>query len=137
MAAENADKKVVEDFLASFSIGDVDAILDRMAEGATWWVSGTIAGLSGTYGKHQLAPLLRAAKRLYKTGALRITPSSMVAESGFVATEAESFAELTDGRTYNNRYHFLLRVDNGKIAEVREYMDTLHAYDIFIAPLAK
>ena len=124
-------KAVVADFLAAFSRGDVEGVVNRMTEDATWWVSGTIQGMSGTYARLELATLLEGVKQVYKQGALQIAPLSMIAEGDKVAVEAESFAELQNGRVYQNLYHFLFWVRDGKIAEVREYMDTMHAKDIF------
>lgn len=129
-----ADKAVVADFLATFSRGDVAGLMERMDDHATWWVSGTIAGMSDTYGKQALGALLTGVKEVYKAGALRITPLSMVAEGGKVAVEAESYAELNNGRVYNNFYHFLFEVKKGRILRVREYMDTMHAQAIFFGP---
>ena len=47
-------------------------------------------------------------------------------------TEAASYAELTDGRVYSNRYHFLFQLAGGKVLHVKEYMDTHHAFEIFL-----
>jgi hypothetical protein len=79
-----------------------------------------------------LAPLLEAAAKLYTNRALRIVPLSMIAEGDRVAVEAESFAELTNGKVYNNRYHFFFELADGKVTKVREYMDTAHAREIFL-----
>jgi len=127
-------KAVAADFLAAFSTGDVDAVLDRMADGATWWVSGAIDGMSGTYGKAEFGGLLRGAVALYREGALRLTPTHMIADGNEVAVEAESFATMTNGRIYANRYHFLFEVAGGKILRVKEYMDTMHAWETFFKP---
>lgn len=127
-------KKTVGDFLATFSKGDVDGVLDAMADGGTWWVSGGLEGMSGTYEKESFGPLLREATALYVEGALRITPISMIAEGDHVAVEAEGFATLTNGRLYEPRYHFLFEVQDGKVRHVREYMDTLHAWNTFFKP---
>jgi uncharacterized protein len=127
-------KALVADFLRTFSRGDVAGVVERMRPDATWWVSGTMAGLSGTYTRDQLQSLLQQVKTVYKQGALAITPLAMTAEGARVAVEAESFAELTNGRVYRNRYHFLFELADGKIASVREYMDTGHAYATFLAP---
>ena len=130
----NDPKTVVADFLAIFSTGQVDAILARMADDATWQVPGKIVGMSGTYAKAELGELLRGAVALYREGALRITPARMIAEGGTVAVEAESFATLANGRIYNNRYHFVFEVSGDKVLLVREYMDTLHAWEVFFKP---
>ena len=48
--------------------------------------------------------------------------------------ETESYAELTNGRVYNNLYHFVFIVRDGKIAGVKEFLDTEHTTAIFVAP---
>ena len=88
-----ANKAIVSDFLATFSRGDVAGVLQRMADDATWWVSGTIAGMSGTYEKKTFGALLQSVKTVYKTGAMQFEPKSMVAEGPFVAVEAASHAD--------------------------------------------
>ena len=130
--SESIDPKaIVERFFAIFSTGDVDRIMDALTDDASWWVSGTIDGMSGTNSKQQLADLLRAVVPLYKEGALKIWPTSMIAEGNVVAAEAESFAELTGGKVYNNRYHFLVEVDGDKVRRVKEYSDTHHMLETF------
>ena len=53
-----------------------------------------------------------------------------VAEGDLVAVETECFAEMSDGRLYNNLFHFHIRLTLGKIVEVREYGDFLHAQEV-------
>lgn len=124
-------KALVREFLEAFSTGDVDAILSFLTDDAVWWVSGRIEGMSGSNDKETLGKLLRSVKPLYKTGALKIIPNSMIAEGEYVAVEAESFAELTTGRIYANQYHFIFKVENGKISHVKEYSDTQHMEETF------
>jgi uncharacterized protein len=126
-----ANKALVAEFFATFSTGNVPAILDMMDDAGSWWVSGRLEGLSGSYSKADFGPLLEGAKTLYVDKALRITPTSMIAEGDKVAVEADGHAALTDGRVYAPGYHFLVVLKDGKIFEVREYMDTAHAKDIF------
>ena len=124
-------KNIVIRFFETFSTGNVDTILAGLSDDATWWVSGKIAGMSGTNSRQQLGDLLRAVAPMYTHGALRITPSSMIAEGNLVAVEAESFAELTSGKTYNNHYHFLIELDGDKVRRVKEYSDTHHMLETF------
>jgi ketosteroid isomerase-like protein len=128
-AAEN--KAIVARFFEIFSSGDVPALLDAMADGGSWWVSGRLDGMSGRYDKASFGPLVEGAKALYKSGSLAITPVSMIGEGGRVAVEATGFAELADGRAYSPQYHFLVTIKDGKVFEVREYMDTQHAKETF------
>jgi hypothetical protein len=55
---------------------------------------------------------------------------SMTAEGDRVAIEAESKGMHVSGKKYNNLYHFLMRMRDGKIVEWKEYMDTMHANDV-------
>jgi ketosteroid isomerase-like protein len=61
------------------------------------------------------------------------TLTGTVAEGNKVAVETESTGHLTKGRTYNQRFHFLLEFSGGKICAVREYLDTQHAYNVWYA----
>jgi ketosteroid isomerase-like protein len=65
---------------------------------------------------------------------MRFVPDRLISEGEFVAAEAHSYAELNNGRNYRNRYELLFEIADGKIRSVREYMDTKHAYQTFIAP---
>jgi len=38
---------------------------------------------------------------------------------------------MTNGRTYDNAYHFIFEIRDGKIAEVREYSCSYTAADVF------
>lgn len=131
MTTTEENKVIVADFFATFSKGDVSGVIERMHDDGSWWVSGAIDGMSGTYPKAELAGLLDGARALYREGALRITPTTMTAEEDRVAVEAKSFATMGDGRIYANSYHFLVTLRDGKVALVREYMDTIHARETF------
>jgi ketosteroid isomerase-like protein len=54
-----------------------------------------------------------------------------VAEGDRVAVEAESYGELRNGRVYAQEYHVLMTIRDGKIAAVREYMDTAHVMAVW------
>jgi ketosteroid isomerase-like protein len=121
----------VRRFLEIFSEGVPEKTLAALTDDVTWWVSGKLEGMSGSYDKAGFGALIGGVADVY-TAPLRITPRSMVAEGDSVAVEADSYAELKDGRVYDPRCHFLFRVaPDGRIAEVHEYLDTQHAKDIF------
>ena len=56
----------------------------------------------------------------------------MTAEGERVAIEAESYGRHINGKTYNNLYHFLMVIRDGKISELKEYMDTMHANEVLV-----
>jgi ketosteroid isomerase-like protein len=132
MSAET-NKNVVLSFFENFSVGKVDAALALMADSATWWVAGKPDkfALAGTKTKTQFAELLKGIGAAMPKG-LRVTPKGLTAEGDWVAVEAESYAEMASGKIYNNLYHFLFEIRDGKIQAVREYFDTLHAKEVLV-----
>ncbi|MCK9284703.1 MAG: nuclear transport factor 2 family protein [Rhodocyclaceae bacterium] len=132
MNNDSESKRTVKRFLELFSSGAVDETMAMMTEDATWWVAGTMP-ISGTYDKPAFAKLLSGVLETC-TGPIKITPSKFVAEGDSVAVEAESYTQTRTGRTYNNFYHFLFTVRGGKIAGVKEYLDTMHANTVLCTP---
>jgi ketosteroid isomerase-like protein len=51
-------------------------------------------------------------------------------EGDYVLLEISSHAELDDGYVYDNLYSFVILMREGKILELREYMDTRNAQGI-------
>jgi uncharacterized protein len=132
MSAE-ANKNVVLSFFENFSAGKVDAALALMADTATWWVAGKPDKfvLAGTKTKTQFAEIVKEIVTAMPKG-LRVTPKGLTAEEDRVAAEAESYGETASGKIYNNLYHFLFEVRDGKIQAVREYLDTMHAKEVLV-----
>lgn len=122
---------IVCEFFDRFSAGDIDGLLDMMTDDASWWVAGTIEGVSGSYGKVAFGNLLRAVRPVYTHGALVITPEAFTVEDDRVAVEATSFAELAAGGIYTNSYHFLIELQEGKLRRVKEYADTMRLAETF------
>lgn len=133
MTDPQQSKAAVARFLDIFSHGDPDRTVAALTDDVQWWVSGRLEGMSGTYGKEAFLKLISGVSDVY-VAPLRITPTSMIAEGDLVAVEADSYAELKDGRTYAPQCHFRFRVaTDGRITEVHEYLDTQHAKDIFFS----
>ena len=126
-----ANKKLVTEFLAHFKRKEVQPALDKMTDDATWWIGGKPAlfPICGLKTKAEIGAILQSLVPPTKDG-LAITPKGMVAEGDKVAVEAESLGVLGNGRTYNNEYHFLFTIRDGKISSVKEYLDTMHTADV-------
>jgi ketosteroid isomerase-like protein len=133
-ALEEENKKVVTEFMEVFTSGDVHGILGSLTDDATWWVAGNIPGISGTKDKAGFGEMLGGIAEGTTTGAIRLTPLAFTAEGERVAVETESYAELKNGRVYNNLYHFVFTVRDGKISSVKEFLDTEHTTAVFVAP---
>jgi hypothetical protein len=127
MSAEE-NKKIVLGLFENMSSGNGAAVMNALADSATWWVAGNFP-LSGTKTKAQFGELVGQLGSNID-GALRVTPTGVTAEGDRVAVEAESHAKMKNGKTYQNKYHFLFLVRDGKIQQVKEYLDTMHANDV-------
>lgn len=134
MSLEDENKQVVTKFMEDFGKGDVATILDHLTDDATWWVAGGIDGVSGTKNKQDFGAMLSGLSGLCEGGAISLTPKAFTAQDERVAVETESYAKLLNGRVYNNHYHFVFTVRDGKIASVKEYLDTEHTRQIFVDP---
>jgi ketosteroid isomerase-like protein len=94
--------------------------------------------LVGNAHVHDRAAVLPQLRSSFSDG-WSLRPWRVFGEGSSVALEAESHGIRVrkDGTTksYQNRYCFVLELSGDKVARVREYCDTLHAFDVFgIAP---
>lgn len=127
------NKALAAEFLNRFSIADFDGILATLTEDATWRIPGKpeLTRVAGPKSKEQIAGVFRAMAGQLK-GGLKMTIKGMIAEGDQVAVEAESLGELRNGRVYNNEYHLLMTMRDGKISAVREYYDTQHVQAVWL-----
>ena len=125
-----ANKGLVLGLFENLSAGKIGAVLDAMTDTATWWVAGNFE-LSGTKTKAEFGELLKGVTSAMPNG-LKITPKVVTAEGDRVSVEAESYGEMANGKVYNNQYHFMIEVSDGKVQAVREYLDTIHAKEILV-----
>jgi ketosteroid isomerase-like protein len=63
-----------------------------------------------------------------------MTVKGAIAEGDKVALEIESYGKLQNGRIYNNEYHVLMTIRDGKICDVKEYLDTQHVAATWFQP---
>jgi len=126
------NKEIASEFFKRFSANDIPGALATMTDDATWWIAGkpgtnTVVGIQT---KEQIASLFHRMVGRTKNG-LRMTVKGLMAEGNKVAVEAESYAELTNGRIYNQEYHTLMEFRDGRICAVREYLDTQHVLAVW------
>lgn len=119
-----ANKAVVRQFFEHFNAGRVDEAFQLVHPQVKWWVPEGLP-FSGTKDRAQYLQIVQQIRRGFPTG-FSITPTTALAEGNRVAVEASSSGTHVNGKSYNNRYHFLFEVDQGQIVGVKEYMNTLH-----------
>lgn len=128
------NKDVVRQFLAKFGNSDADGLIDSLTDDATWWIGGKAGDLpqAGEKTKAGISAVLRGIGAKIP-GGIDMRIRGMIGEGDKVAAEVEAHGEITNGRIYNNEYHFLFTVQDGRISAVKEYHDTLHLKTIFAA----
>lgn len=70
--------------------------------------------------------VLSSGVDIYQAGSLDIRIESMIGDQEDVAVQLTLIARLANGAPYDNRYFFRFRLEGEHIAEVWEYLDTLH-----------
>ncbi len=107
------NKQTVIGFLKSLSSGKPDE--KYLCADARWWVPGI-----GTVSREAFFAMSDNFQSRVKAPAV-IGIDAVTAEEDRVAVEAHASAELHDGRMYENTYHFLFYLRDGKILEAREH----------------
>lgn len=85
-------------------------------------------------GKEKFFQICDGNKKLFKPG-FTIHMLNSIAEGNFVAVEAVSDGQYLDGSDYVNNYLLVFDIQNGKIAKIREYMDTKLVADTMLPVL--
>jgi len=119
------NKALVREYFRRMQAGEA-TVADLMTDDVTWWVPAS-SELGGTHrGKASVLALMGKGVDLYQLP-LQVVIEAMVAERDSVCVQLVVEAKTAAGRPYRNDYHFAFRVRDGKIAGVREYVDTKYA----------
>ncbi|NUU25650.1 MAG: SnoaL-like domain-containing protein [Streptomycetaceae bacterium] len=118
-------KKVALDWLRASLLVDKDRLIELTGEDCTFFLTGDMPGSGWKTREQWLEGWTQVAAAVPTPFHVRV--GSVTAEDDRVAIEAEATCELPDGRRYQNHYHFLLRIRDGKLRTLKEYFDTQHA----------
>ena len=123
------NKKIAKKFFEALSTGS-DKYLDFYTDDSVIWTAGDNA-IGGTRTKKEIINFAQNILAAFPSG-ITFKITGMTAEEEKVAVEVSGEAIHAAGQTYNNQYHFLLRIQDGKILELKEYMDTQLAAKILL-----
>ena len=125
----NKNKKIAINFFKALSSGS-ETYLDFYNDDSIIWTAGDNA-IGGTRSKKEIIDFAKGILAAFPAGIL-FNITGITAENERVALEVSGKAIHASGEAYNNKYHFLLRIKNGKIIELKEYMDTQLAAKILL-----
>ena len=123
------NKKITREFFEALSKGS-DKYLDFYTDDSIIWTAGNNA-IGGTRTKKEILSFAQNILSAFPSG-ITFNITGITAEDERVAVEISGEAIHASGETYNNQYHFLLRIKDGKILELKEYMDTQLAAKILL-----
>ena len=127
--AEN--KQVVIDFYEAGARGDLDTCFKLLADDISWTNIGSTK-FSGTYiGKQAIAEALLGPLFSQLSAGISSEIERLTAEGNIVVAQTSGTAETVDGVPYNNTYCQVIRICDGQIADVKEYMDTALIESVF------
>jgi ketosteroid isomerase-like protein len=131
----------------ALAASDIDAFGACFHADGSWWTDtgtdrdrGTFDVYGGPADGHPLHGVIPIAEKLdymrgrlssgYAAASIDVTPIRLFSDGDLIALEAESFAKLSNGLVYQNRYVFVVEMQESMIKQVREYCDTLHVIDV-------
>jgi len=137
-AAPPLDRAAKEALVAEFfqALNDADvAKLDALyGPDFEIWTAGALP-ISGSRTRAQALEGMGMIDGMFPEG-LTFTVKALTIDGDRIAIEAESEGMHVSGQRYANQYHFLMVLKDGRIHRFKEYMDTLHARDVLLAPPA-
>ena len=131
MSDINANKELACRFMEAFSKCDIDQWASMIAEDATYEIMGSSV-MSGIRNKAEIVAATRGLTQVFPKG-IQLTVRGLTAEGDRVAMEAWGSGISVTGAEYRNTYHLLFVIQDGKVKEAREYLDT-KLVDKLVAP---
>jgi uncharacterized protein len=115
--------QIAKDFFAAVGSGDKQRLLSMVAKDIEWIIPGEDWPLAGTHRGHSgLEDLLQKASEIEISSP---TPSEYVAQGDrvLVVGFAKGKVKATN-KTFEDNFVFAITIRNGKLTNIREYVDT-------------
>jgi hypothetical protein len=115
--------QTVKDFFAAIGRGDTEALRALVAEDIEWIIPGEDWPLAGTrHGHAGLADLLETASRTIETST---EPREFVAQGERVLVVGFATGKVkATKKTFEDHFVFAINVRDGRLTNIREYIDT-------------
>jgi uncharacterized protein len=117
-------------FLEEMSKGDYGKVLKLMTDDATYWIVGNHP-MAGTHTRKKMPEFFSFLGSIFPKG-IKVIADRLIGEEDDVAVEGHAYAELANGKIYENKYVWFFEVKDGKIRAVREYPDTQYAKEVLL-----
>ena len=129
MSQIEKNKELVQEFFNLLSSGS-EKYLDFYNDESVIWTAGENA-IGGSRSKSEVVGFAKSVLDSFPEG-ITFNVVNLVAENDYVAAEVAGSAMHVSGKPYNNKYHFLLKIKDNEILELKEYMDTQLAAKVLL-----
>jgi len=121
-AAEN--KILVQNIMEARSRRDRAPFLAAMADDFVWRITGSTPWSGEYVGKADVLERLQKPLQAQFIAPTALTATRILADGDHVVVECRGDATTVTGETYANTYCFVIRLEQGRLRELTEYMDT-------------
>lgn len=118
------NKQLMQHIFNALSAGDDNLFIEAMAEDIRWIWMGSGQWSQTFTGKKEVIGKLWAAVRQTLKYPYKVVANNFIADGDYVAVEAIGQNSTPDGKTYHNKYCWICKIVEGRIIELKEYMDT-------------
>jgi len=131
--AEKHNEQFVRKFFKTLSTGNLEKLRPMFHQKAVWKVMATgIPGAGQTEGRDNIIDkFLGPIRGAFVDGDPKVKVLSLVASGPMVVAEAHGTGSMKNGKQYDNKYCFVLKVKDDKILALREYMDSAHVLTLW------
>lgn len=130
--ASNANEQLVLDFFKVLSSGDLEELRGFYHDQSVWEPKvKDIAGAGKHTGMGIIDDFLAPVRGMFAPGDPKIHVHHIFSAGDAVCVESNSTGTTGDGKVYDNDYCWVFKVSNGKIDEMREYMDSHYTAKLF------
>jgi ketosteroid isomerase-like protein len=120
---QEQNKALVRKLWADLSRGSVDGFLASLADDVRFTMMGSTKYSVVCNGKDEFVSKLVRPLTAQLEG-LQIVPDQVFADGEYVITPSRGHARTKSGEPYDQHYCQVIRVADGKIKEIVEYLDT-------------
>lgn len=133
MTPEQQKQKAIE-FLKEFEHPDAARLGAMLSDNFEYELIARIPGVQTKFNREEALRNFTTMLKAMAPNGFNFKFGTAISEGPHVAVQLEGDTTAANGRRYNNRYHFYLRFEGDKIAQVREYCDTNHVREVFMTP---
>ena len=134
MSQSNAHNEgVVRNFFELLNAEDLEGVRALLTEDAAWLPQARDMPGAGEYrGRNVIVDdFLRPIRGMFAPGSPSNRILSMASNGSLVLVETHGTGHLQDGRSYDNRYAWAFELRDGRIAVLREYLDSYYIGRLF------